>query len=186
VSPRVDARALGTAGLLASPLMLVEGLRFGFGQSRMDVPTSVGGCLYMLGVLASVVGLRRLRAGGDGRLAAALHAFQVAAIAAAFCWSAAFVLTGPRGGRGPLWTVGDAAWPLTHLSMLALGIASANAGRLAGWRRFAPLAAGLALPAFFALSASPVPRAVAAASFGVLTTLGFAAMGLAVRTSARA
>jgi hypothetical protein len=162
--------------------MFIEGIRYGFAQSRMDVWTSLGGVVYMFGVLASVVALRRRRASGDGRFATGLHRFQLAAIAAAAAWSAAFVVTGPEGGRRwPwLWHVGDAAWPLTHLSVLALGILILTTGRLGGWRRFAALAAGLALPTFFALAASPVPRPVAAASFGVLTTVGFFALGWAV------
>jgi hypothetical protein len=181
---RPGARLLGAVGMLASPLMLVEGIRCGFGPSRMDVPTSVGGCVYMLGVLASVVGLRRLRAGGDGPLAAALHAFQLLVIAAAFCWSAAFLFTGPRGGRGVAWAIGDAAWPLTHLSMLALGICTVAARRFAGWRCVAPLAPGLALPSFVAFTAAAVPRPVAAAGFGVLTAAGFLLLGYTVFTSA--
>jgi hypothetical protein len=181
-APRLGRRALGAIGMLGSPFLLIEGIRYGFAQSRMDVWTSLGGVVYMLGVLASVVALRRRRASGDGRFATGLHRFQLAAIAAATAWSAAFVVTGPEGGsRLPwLWHVGDAAWPLTHLSVLALGILILTAGRLGGWPRFAALAAGLALPTFFALAASPVPRPVAAASFGVLTTVGFFALGWAV------
>jgi hypothetical protein len=181
-APRLDPRALGALGMLGSPLMLVEGLRYGFGQSRMDLWTSLGGVVYMLGVLACVVALRRDRASGDGRFATVLHRFQLVVIVAAACWSAAFVVTGPEGGhRWPwLWHAGDAAWPLTHLSMLALGIRILATGRLTGWRRFGAVAAGLALPSFFALAASPVPRPVAAASFGVLTSVGLFTLGWAV------
>jgi membrane protein DedA with SNARE-associated domain len=180
------ARVLGVVGMLASPLMLVEMVRFDFAQSRMDGPTSLGGAVYMLGVLATLAGLRRMRAAGDGRSTTVLHWFQLAAATAALCWSAAFLFTGPRGGHGLAWTVGDAAWPLTHLSMLALGIHTVAARRLAGWRRYAPLVAGLALPAFFALAASSVPAPMAAASFGVLTTAGFFLLGYTVFTTPNA
>jgi hypothetical protein len=174
------ARLLGLAGMLASPLMLVEGIRYGFGQSRMDPWTSLGGAVYMLGALASVVALRRARASGDGRLAAGLHVVQVALMLAAAAWSAAYVVTGPSGfPAGPLWTIGDAAWPLTHLSMLVLAYCTVSARRLPAWQRWAPVLPGLALPVFFALAAIFGRRPPIGASFGVLTTLGFLALGWA-------
>lgn len=185
--PRLGHRTLGALGMLASPLMLVEGLRYDFAQSRMDLWTSLGGVAYMLGVLSSVVALRRRRASGDGRFATGLHRFQLVAIVAATCWSAAFVVTGPNGSQRWrwLWNAGDAAWPLTHLSVLALGILILTTGRLTRWHRFGALVAGLALPSFFALAAMPVPRPVAAASFGVLTAVGFFGLGWAVLTAER-
>jgi hypothetical protein len=182
----IGDRALGALGMLGAPLMLVEEIRFGFGASRMDFWTSLGGVVYMLGALASLLALRRRRASGDGRLAAALHGFQVATTLLAAGWSAAFLVAGPDGGGGWLWAVGDAAWPVTHLSMLALGVGMVAARRVVGWRRYPALVVGLALPSFFLVDALGLARVLGSASFGVLTTLGFLALGLSAFAGAAA
>lgn len=174
---------LGTMGMLASPMMLVEGIRFRFGQSEMDVWTGLGGVVYMLGALASVVGLRLVRASGNGRIATGLFATQVALLAAAMYWSATYVVGGTLVHGTIVSRVTDVAWPLSHLSMLVLGTLMIRARRLEGWRRLPALAIGVALPTFIALSMLGLPRPLAASSFGVLTTLGYLGLGWVVRTS---
>jgi hypothetical protein len=177
-------RLLGALGMLGAPLMLIEGIRFGFRESRMDFWTSLGGAVYMLGALASLVALRRRRVSGDGRFAAGLHGFQIATTLLAACWSAAHIVTGPDTRHGLLWIVGDSGWPLTHVSMLAYAVLVLGAGRLRGWRRWPALACGLALPSFFVLGPLVGSKPLGAASFGVLTTLGFFALGRIVFTTA--
>jgi hypothetical protein len=171
--------------MLASPLMLVEGIRFRFDISEMDVWTGLGGVVYMLGALASVVGLRRLRATGDGQFAARLFWAQVVLLCTAIFWSAGYAVGLPVPMGTLLWRITDASWPLSHLSMLLLGAGMIRAGQVHGWRRFPALACGGALPMFFALTPLGVPRTVASAGFGILTMLGFLGLGYVVRSSGR-
>lgn len=180
----LSSRALGAYAMLVSPVMLAETVRYDFLPGHTD---RIGGLLeamYMLGALATLVGLRRLRASGDGRFAAGLFAVQCALAGIAAAFSASYVVAPMQPEGGPLWTAIDLAWPATHVSMLVLGLAMiATPRRLAGWRRFPALAVGLALPAFIACMATNVGRTAGSVSFGVLTTLGFGALGYVVRTS---
>ena len=180
----LDARVLGAIGMAASPMMLVETIRYDFGPSTMDPFTSLGGVFYMIGAICSLVALRRIRASGDGAVARWLHRLQLALAGLAAVWSGVMALGEPFGPATRfVLRLSDPAWPLTHVSMLALGLCMVVARRVEGWRRFPALACGLALPSFFALVPLGVPRPLGAAVFGVLTTVGFFGLGLAALTS---
>jgi len=167
--------------MLASPMMLVEGVRFGFAQSVMDVWTTVGSLVYVGGWMCSAVGLRLLRATGDGRLARLVFTIQMIGLVMAAFWAGQY-LFGPPDADSRLSHVTDAAWPLSHLFMLVIGALVVTTGRLTEWRRVPPFLSGAALPVFFLLSAVGVRRPVAAASFGVLTTAGFFGLGFVLYT----
>ena len=169
-------RILGLFGMLGAPAFLFI--------RNAPAPTDLSANLlmsaYLAGWACSTVGMRRLRATGRGRGALAIFAIQMLGLALAFCQQPQ-----DQFGRRP---VGDAfysasniAWPFSHLFMLVVFAAVWRAGVWNGWRRWAPLGCGLALPLMFAAAAAGVPRP--GAVFTVATAASFLALGLAVYTT---
>ena len=176
----VTNRLLGTLGMLAAPMMLAEMLIFGFTQHGSNRVIGVLGVIYIAGWICSAVGMRRSRVTGDGALSKGAFVVQLAGLLLAFLWSLQEVVYSGPEMRGVFYGVTDAAWPLSHLFMLAVGILTLRAKIWEGWRRFAPLLAGLALPVAVA-AASVAGRGAMGIAFGVMTTAGFLALGYAVR-----
>jgi|GEM_PF-1952916 hypothetical protein len=184
-SARVDTRLLGTLGMIGSPMLLADGLCRSAGYIRETQGAALAGALgvaYLIGILCSAVGLRRLRVTGRGPGAAALFAVQIAALLLAFAFSVAEAL-GYRPGSGPasaLLFAADMGWPFSHVLMLLVGVAMGKAGVWRGWRRLPPFVCGAALPLFFAVR--PLAEPVAMLVFPLMTAAGFLALGWTVRT----
>ena len=177
----VTNRVLGTLGMLAGPMMLAEMLIFGFTQHGSNRVIGVLGVFYIAGWICTAVGMRRSRVTGDGALGKGAFVVQLVGLLLAFLWSLHEILYSGDDRSGVFYGVTDAAWPLSHLFMLVIGVLTLRAGVWRGWRRFAPLLVGLALPV--AIAASLVAgRAWMGIAFGIMTTAGFFALGYAVRT----
>jgi hypothetical protein len=170
--------------MLGAPMMLVEAVYRALahpdsqGSDRFIGALSV---LYAAGWICTAVGMRRRRVMGEGALSAAVSAVQLAGLALAGVWAVSATLGDRFRLAGVALAVTDAAWPLSHLFLLAVGVLVLRAGVWRGWRRYAPLACGLALPAFF-LAGAAGARAAGVWLFGILTAAGFLALGYAVRT----
>jgi len=178
-------RLLGTLGMIASPMLLLEGpLSQRFGAMGSNFWMGLCSLLYVLGWMCSLVGLRWLRATGDGLFARFFFWLQLVGLGLAAVWAAYYIVVPGLQEKTGLLQVTDAAWPLSHILMLVLGGLLVGAKRLRGWRRFPPFLCGLALPVFIVMRGVGAPGAVMSLSFPVLTTLGFFLLGLAVRTSA--
>jgi hypothetical protein len=162
-------RALGAVALLAAPAF------FGPTDGRV---ASLLGLWYLTGWACSAVAIRRDRATGSGRGAAAIFAIQIVGLAlAAGQQIQDYLQRRPLGDT--VYGICDAAWPLSHLFMLVVGVAVLRAGVWRGWRRWTPLACGLALPIALAAGAA-LGRPALTASFPMLTTLAFGALAIAV------
>lgn len=177
-------RVLGAVGMLGSPAFLFMWITGGPPPSGPPVPSLRSTLLdlaYLAGWACSAVGLRRLRATGRGRGAALLFGVQLLG----FALAASQELQDLRGVRplGPVfYGVTDMAWPLSHVFMLAIFAAVRRARVWTDWRRWTPLACGLALPVAFAAAAIGGRPAMGAA-FGPGTAAAFFALGLAVCTA---
>ena len=176
----VTDRVLGTLGMLAGPMMLAEILFFGFTQHGSNRVIGVLGTVYIAGWFCSAVGMRRARVTGDGALGKGAFVMQIVGLLLAFLWSVQEITYSGADRGGVFYGVTDAAWPLSHLFMLVIGILTLRAGVWKGWRRFAPLVVGLALPAGIAAASAAGQQAMGAA-FGSMTAAGFLALGYAVR-----
>jgi hypothetical protein len=156
-------RVLGAVGMLASPAFFAQWLASGpFGPSAaaQHAPSISGNLFdlaYLTGFAASAVGLRRLRATGRGRGAAALFVVQVAGLCLAATQDLQD-LTKVRPLGDAFYAASDMAWPLSHLFMVAVFAAVWRARVWTGWRRWAPLACGLVLPLALAASAAAGAR----------------------------
>lgn len=177
----LNPRLLGTLGLLASPMILLEGVYAGFGQHGTDRVIGLLEVIYIAGWMGSMLGLHSLNATGRGRLGKAVLAIQLLGLLVAGGWSAYHLFTPNPNTEHVLYQLTDAAWPFSHLFMIVVGIATVAAKTLSGWRRLAPFVAGFALPLAI-LSAGLVGEASLGVVFGLLTTLGFGLLGYTVRT----
>jgi len=181
-SRALNTRLLGTLGMLASPMMLVEALYAGFQQHGTDQFIGLLGVIYMGGWMCSIAGLRALNATGQGRVGRALLIIQLIGLSIAALWSGHHLFTTNPQTEHTLYILTDLAWPLSHLFMIVVGIATLVTRNLQDWRRFTPLFCGLALPA--AIIASIIAGETALGIvFSTGTTTAFALLGYAVRTS---
>jgi hypothetical protein len=165
-------------------MLLVQGplMRLAGNDAQRDVVMGLCSLVYVAGFAASAVGLRALRATGDGRGARLAFGVQMFGLAVAALWAAHYVAA-PGAGQTAFLRATDPAWPLSHVFMLVVGGMVLRARRLGGWRRFPALVCGLALPLFVALRAARVPHPAVDYLFPLLTTLSFGLLGLAVRSA---
>ncbi len=169
-------RVLGLVGVLGAPAALPFVWR---PPAKTDLGDNLLMLAYLGGWACSVVGMRRLRATGGGG-ARFLFAIQLTTLALAACQQLQ-----DQSGRRPFgdafYVASDLAWPFSHLFMLVVFAAVWRARVWTGWRRWTPLACGLALPATFAAAAAGVPNP--GYVFGLGTAASFVALGLAVGTT---
>jgi hypothetical protein len=178
----MNTRHLGTVGIVASPMLLIQAARSGFDSAAPDRTNAVLGLVFLIGWACSAVGLRRLRATGAGAGGAALLGVQLVGLGLAASQQVQdFVLRSPDTDSA-LYRIADAAWPLSVMFMLVVGGAALASRRLSGWRRWAPSLCGLALPLLIGTMAT-AGRQVGIAVFGLYTTAAWALLGAAVRST---
>ena len=139
----MNNRLLGTIAMICAPALLIEGLLV---QGRdNDVITGVAGMVFMAGWICSNEGMRRMRAAGTGKWGRAVLLIQLIGLALAFVFG--FIeATGLLGRESLVFNITDAAWPLSMLWMIVVGITVIAAKRLSGWPRFVPLLCPFWLP----------------------------------------
>ncbi|GLC25649.1 hypothetical protein [Roseisolibacter agri] len=178
-------RTLGVLAMIGSPMMLVQYVSWRIAGSAAPSPESLIAqaefLLYIWGFAAAAIGLRLLRVTGTGRGAATITAIQAVGLFLASC-QPLLDLTVGRARGGAFYMATDIAWPASHVFMLVVGIAALRAGVWRGWRRWTPLACGLAFP-LMAAGAGIFGREAMGAVFGPATALSFGALGLALATA---
>lgn len=173
---RTSQQALGIIGMLCAPAMFVAIAFF----PPFSTAENALGLVYLVGFLASVVGLRLSRATGHGK--AAIVVLAVHLVGLALAWSQNTLDLLGRGKDTVLYTVADISWPVSHVFMLVVGGLVLKARVWTGACRFTPLACGLVLPLAMAVggvAGYPVLRF----TYGVLSALAFLALGNCVRQS---
>jgi hypothetical protein len=176
-------RLLGIFAMVAAPLLSAGQILIYAGPEGPRVNqffTSLLAIIYLSGIGAGAVAMRRLRVTGSGRGAAVLFAVQLTGLVLATgCDVIEFAA--PHLKECNLFFICDMAYPFSHVLMVVVGFAVLKTGVWKGWRAAAPFLAGLALPAFF-LAMAVVGRVNSGAAFMVGTTAGFFLIGLAVTT----
>jgi hypothetical protein len=129
--------------MICAPAMLVEALIPGGNETPIVVGTA--SMVFMIGSLCSHIGLWRIAATGRNWWGRAVLGLQITLVSLAFLFGL-FEATSLLAEDNPLFIITDMSWPISMLFMLVVGITAAVVGRLAGWRRFAPLLCGLAFP----------------------------------------
>ncbi|HEX8888538.1 MAG TPA: hypothetical protein VF779_05145 [Pyrinomonadaceae bacterium] len=180
-----SARILGTIGMLASPMLLIEWLLFTYiyrGENQNGRIVGLLGIIYTIGWACSLIGIRRLKALSRNLAGDILFVVQLAGVSLAFTQSVMELTQLNIASQNLLFQITDAAWPLSHLFMIIVGIYVLASRIWQGWRSVTPLLCGLALPLFFALAALGA-RGIGSFVFGAATTIAFMLLGNAVRTS---
>jgi len=116
--------------------MLVEGL-LRQGQESALI-TGIASMVFMAGWICSNMGMRNMQATGTSVWGRAVLLVQLVGLVLAFMFGF-FEATGLLGRGSIIFNITDAAWPLSMLWMLVVGIAVIRANRLSGWQRFVPL-----------------------------------------------
>ena len=128
----MNNRTLGTIAMICAPALLIEGLLVR-GQENAAV-TGIASMIFMAGWICTNTGLRRIQAAGTGTWGRAVLLLQLAGLVLAFLFGF-FEATGLLGRDSIIFNVTDAAWPLSMLWMLVVGVTIIVANRLSGWRR---------------------------------------------------
>lgn len=136
-------KVLGTIAMICAPAMLVEALVLR-GQGS-DLIVGLASMVFMAGWICSNTVMRRVRPAGSGRWGRIALGVQLLGLSLAFMFGL-FEATGLLGRESLVFNVTDAAWPLSMLWMLVVGVSVIAAKRLAGWRRFVPLLCGFWFP----------------------------------------
>lgn len=178
----LSARALGTFGMLASPLMLVSMFIYmTYGdEANGNRLASVAQIFYIFGWICSATAMRSQRITGDGAAAKIVFVVQMILLTLAALLNVQEIIFGKLDALSFLFIVTDAGYPLSHLFMLVVGGFVLKAKVWRDWRRFAPLLCGLALPATM-LAGAFLPREAGGMLFGAWTLAAFLMLGYAVR-----
>lgn len=176
-----NIQGLALVGLLCSPAFLVAWFLGGFDNPNPPRPIVLCQLLFLVGWFCSILAMLRLSATGQGS-ARYLLWVQLGGISLASTQELQDLLLPAPERAGILYRAGDAAWPLSVLFMLVVGIATARAGVFKGWRRFAPIFCGLALPLSL-ITAALAGRQAMGPAFGVMTTAAWGALAWAVMRS---
>ncbi len=181
----INNRLLGTIGIIGGPMLLMEALIFGLAVGSPSPAHRLLGVLELLyigGWMCSAVGMRRARVTGNNWPSTAIFVVQMTGLLLAALFSAQGIVQPNPDANSLFFSVTDAAWPLSHLLMLAVSFLVWRAGVWRGWRKVAPLVCGLALPVFFAANAAGA-KEVGLILFPALSAIGFIALGYAVSTT---
>ncbi|MBB6096738.1 hypothetical protein HNR42_000150 [Deinobacterium chartae] len=143
----MNQKTLGIIALVCSPAMLIEGLRHNLKPVPNELTDPTGALLYAafsIGWLCSMIGLRRLRAAGDGQAGRYLLDLTLASITLAILQTPMDLLKLPTSH--PLYLVTDLAWPASMLLTFVVSVAALFARALPGWTRFVPMLCGISVP----------------------------------------
>lgn len=145
----MNNRLLGTIAIICAPALLIEELLLR-GQENAPI-TGIASMLFMAGWICSNIGMWRMRATGTGKWGRAVLLVQLVGLVLAFMFGL-FEATGLLDRESIVFNVTDAAWPLSMLWMIVVGVTVIVANRLSGWQRFVPLLCPLWLPIAITLS----------------------------------
>jgi hypothetical protein len=142
---------LGTIGMIAAPALYL-GSFFDTGHIRSEnqyqIFASALGVIYLCGVAASAIAMRRLRVTGNGTGAAILFYVQIIGLLLAMSWDV-LEYAAPHLRQSTLYFIADMSYPFSHVLMTVVGFAVWRAGVWTGWRVIPAFLCGLALPLFF-------------------------------------
>jgi hypothetical protein len=179
--PLKKTRLLGTIGVLASPMLLIESARSGFDTPALDRVNAVLGLVFLVGWACSMIGLSYHRAMGMGARGIWIIAVQGVGLVLAALQQIQDLMFRHPNTESALYQVANTAWPLSVLFMLVVGGVVARARVWSGWRRWSPLLCGISLPLLLG-TMGVAGRYASAVVFGFSTTVAWALLGWAVAT----
>ena len=155
--------------MICAPALLVEEvLRQGEANTLI---TGIVSMIFMAGWICSNIGMQQMRATGTGTWGRAVLLIQLVGLVLAFIFGF-FEATALLDANNIVFIVTDAAWPLSMLWMVVVGITVIRAKRLSGWQRFIPVLCPSWLP-LAALCWTAFGDAGSVIGFGYSTVLWF-------------
>jgi hypothetical protein len=139
----LNNRLLGTIAMICAPALLIEALLLQ-GQEKAPI-TGSASMVFMAGWICSNIGMWRMRAIGTGNWGRAVLLIQLVGLVLAFLFGL-FEATGLLASESLVFNVTDAAWPLSMLWMIVVGVTVVVAKQISSWPRFVPLLCPLWLP----------------------------------------
>ncbi len=137
----MDNRVLGAIAMICAPAML--GFLLGGGENALI--TGIASMVFMAGWICSNIGMQRMRATGTGTWGRTVLLIQLVGLVLAFIFG--FIeATALLDENNLVWVVTNAAWPLSMLWMVGVGVTVIRAKRLSGWQRFVPVLCPFSLP----------------------------------------
>ncbi len=164
----MNNRLLGTIAMICAPAMLVEVLVLG--EQENNVVIGIASMVFMAGWICSNIGMQRMRAAGTGTWGRAVLLIQLVGLVLAFIFG--FIeATALLDENNVVFIVTNAAWPLSMLWMIVVGITVIVARRLSSWQRFVPLLCPFWLPIALFLGAAFGDAAGGIVGFGYAAVL---------------
>lgn len=142
----MSQRSLGILGMLGAPFLFITFIP-GVLVDEVEQNSSMRGLfelIYMLGWMASIIGLAALQATGTNRWGRWVLIIQLAFLSLANIWNIWNIFQ-PNANTTLYWIL-DFTWPASNVWMLVVAITIVIVHRLKGWRRWVPLLVGLWLP----------------------------------------
>jgi hypothetical protein len=179
----IGSRLLGSLAMLGAPMLFIF-IMFGntddgAAKTAAERVLSMTGVVYMCGWICGAIGMRRLRATGDGFGAKILFVLQIALLICGAIYSVMETAGYNQQNGGLIFAVADAGWPLSHLLMLVVGIFVLRAKVWQGWPGYAPFLVGIALPLTLAVMGK-YPQ-IGGCFFGSMTALGLGVIGWTIQ-----
>jgi hypothetical protein len=126
----LNNRLLGTIAMICAPALLIEALLL---QGQENAPiTGSASMVFMAGWVCSNIGMWWMRATGTGNWGRAVLLIQLVGLVLAFLFGL-FEATGLLGSESLVFNVTDAAWPLSMLWMIVVGVTVVVAKQISGW-----------------------------------------------------
>ena len=141
-------KVLGVVALICAPFFCIDFLDNQV-NSTASWTTGLYGFIYMLGWMASIIGLYRLKAAGSFPAAKAILILQFLFLLLAQAFNVDVLIHGSIYNE--LQTSLDPFWPISNGFMLVTGVAVLRANQLQGWHKWIPLITGFWLPTLLLL-----------------------------------
>jgi hypothetical protein len=145
----MNNQVLGSIAIICAPALLIEGLLRG--EQENALISGIASIVFMVGWICSNIGMKHMRATGTGQWGRAVLLIQLVGLVLAFVFGF-LEATGLLGRESILFNITDAAWPLSMLWMIVVGVTVIVAKRLSGWQRFVPLLCPFWLPIAIVIS----------------------------------
>ncbi|GAB3943144.1 hypothetical protein GCM10028805_08900 [Spirosoma harenae] len=147
----MNHKLVGFFGLIGAPFLGISMHLMSINHPLADSwIIKLAGIFYITGWMASMEGLRQLKATGNHRFGRVIIRLILITLTLANVYNV-WELINPNESS-VLYFILDMNWPLSNVLMLPVGIAALRARRLQGWGRWIPLAMSFWLPLALLLS----------------------------------
>jgi hypothetical protein len=170
-------KVLGVVALICAPFLCIDFLDNQV-NSTTSWTTGLFGFIYMLGWMASIIGLYRLKATGSFPAAKVILILQFLFLLLAQAFNVDVIMHGSI--NNDLQTSLDPFWPISNAFMIVTGIAVLRDNQLQGWHKWVPLLVGFWLPVMLLLKGLGIENLYFA---GFYSAIAWTLLGIVIYTA---